>query len=150
MNTEALTKLADFLDTLPTSRFNFRRYFGHDWTPEQCGTTACALGWATTIPEFKMSLYRASDHTDFCHPGRSDGIGVNGDAWETVCAATLHTFDLTPEETQYLFVPDIDHDYHDISARPCQQYALTQKATPKHVAEHIRDFIAVGIRYDDV
>lgn len=51
-----LLKLADFLDALPPKRFDFSRWVGDDWQGDEqlsCGTTACALGWAATIPEFR-------------------------------------------------------------------------------------------------
>lgn len=50
-----LNVLARKLDTVPEVRFNYRRWVGSDWRGKpdlSCGTTACALGWATTIPEF--------------------------------------------------------------------------------------------------
>jgi hypothetical protein len=66
-----LTKLADFLAALPKDakkKFWMGRWFDHNEEHEHkfgefikpgdlkhCGTTACALGWAATIP----SLYRA-------------------------------------------------------------------------------------------
>lgn len=41
-----LLVLAEFLETkVPVEKFSLSRW--------QCGTTACAVGWAATIPEFK-------------------------------------------------------------------------------------------------
>lgn len=51
-----LLKLASFLRTLPRKRFDYRWWVGDDWQGGKdlsCGTTACALGWATVIPEFR-------------------------------------------------------------------------------------------------
>lgn len=51
-----LLKLAAFLEQLDPKRFNYRRWVGDDWKGAQdlsCGTTACALGWAATMPEFQ-------------------------------------------------------------------------------------------------
>lgn len=49
-----LTKLADFMDSLPADRahgFDMRTF--REQT--KCGTVACALGWATTIPSFRRA-----------------------------------------------------------------------------------------------
>jgi hypothetical protein len=51
-----LLLLADFLEKLPPERFNYGEWVGKDWGGKQdlsCGTTACALGWACTMPEFQ-------------------------------------------------------------------------------------------------
>lgn len=51
-----ILKLADFMEKLPPKRFNFLRWVGTDWkgAPDfSCGTTGCALGWATTMPFFR-------------------------------------------------------------------------------------------------
>lgn len=51
-----LLKLADFLEKLSRKRFDYSCWVGEDWEGKQdlsCGTTACALGWATTIPSFR-------------------------------------------------------------------------------------------------
>lgn len=65
-----LLKLADKLKTVPDANFNMGQWFGDDTTslgatlpdPIMCGTAACALGWATTIPEFHragLGLFRS-------------------------------------------------------------------------------------------
>lgn len=48
--------LANFLDELPMEKWNFDTWVGGQWqgNPDlSCGTTACAFGWAATIPEFQ-------------------------------------------------------------------------------------------------
>jgi hypothetical protein len=55
---ELLTELADFLDRLPEERFDYTRWVGRDWrgSPDlSCGTTACAIGWATTLPSWRAA-----------------------------------------------------------------------------------------------
>ncbi len=50
--------LAKFLRGLPPERFDYSSWVGDTWLKKQdlsCGTTACALGWAATIPEFRKS-----------------------------------------------------------------------------------------------
>lgn len=65
-----LLKLAAFLEALPKHLFNYC-WFCNSWnvtnlSPEKataCGTTACALGWATAIPSFRklgLKLLRGS------------------------------------------------------------------------------------------
>lgn len=74
-----LTKLIEFMETLPASankHFNMRYVVGHNqkdgpgtehkFDPmtiskkdlHTCGTTACALGWAATMPYFKRAGLR--------------------------------------------------------------------------------------------
>jgi hypothetical protein len=64
MNTERLKVLADFLLTVPSEQFNLREWRSRENDDdgssiddeellEDCKTTACAVGWACTIPAFK-------------------------------------------------------------------------------------------------
>lgn len=53
MNIERLTKLADFLDTVPERRFDLSRWRAAKGTIE-CGFAGCAVGWASLIPEFRV------------------------------------------------------------------------------------------------
>ena len=64
MNTERLRILADFLQTVPVENFNIASWRNKDsstYVPDdnlfahECGTTAYAVGWACTIPEFKAA-----------------------------------------------------------------------------------------------
>lgn len=55
-----LDVLADFLLTVPKEHFNlwdWARNYGPDWTMT-CGSTACAVGWAASIPEFQNLGFR--------------------------------------------------------------------------------------------
>lgn len=56
-----ILKLAAFVEKTPAKRFNFATIVGDNWggLPDlSCGTTACALGWATTMPLFrKLGLH---------------------------------------------------------------------------------------------
>lgn len=51
-----LRELADLLDRVPERKFNMNTWANelpHDLDPmkeDECGTTACVLGWATTLP----------------------------------------------------------------------------------------------------
>lgn len=64
MRKDRLKRLADFLQIVPEERFDMQRWVGDDFkgSPDlSCGTSACAVGWATTIPEFR----EAGLHLDF-------------------------------------------------------------------------------------
>ena len=59
-----LMVLAEFLRTVPRKRFNLESWVDDEYPPvldpenPECGSTACAVGWATTIPEFQaLGLY---------------------------------------------------------------------------------------------
>ena len=64
---DRLLLLADFLTTMDRERFNFSVFFDNAGTSQsqsdnplyhECGSTGCALGWATAIPEFReLGLY---------------------------------------------------------------------------------------------
>lgn len=69
-----LTKLADFMDALPPSarkHFDMSGWLQHEGKdhhqfgsfiepeyPLTCGTTACAAGWAATIPSFRKAGFK--------------------------------------------------------------------------------------------
>jgi len=66
-----LMKLADFLDTVPRKHFDMNIYVEGIRTGDgeykidglinhECGTSACALGWACTMPEFRKAGLRLS------------------------------------------------------------------------------------------
>lgn len=99
-----LLKLADFLDALPPERFDFGVWAGDDWkgAPDlSCGTTACALGWATTIPEFaRLGLRLVKGR------GRAHYVTIGRDHKEDASySAAYKVFGVTTEEFEYLFLP---------------------------------------------
>jgi hypothetical protein len=60
-----LLLLADFLDKLDPARFDYTDWVGDSWEGKQdlsCGTTACAMGWACTMPEFRALGLRLGKH----------------------------------------------------------------------------------------
>lgn len=99
-----LEVLALFLETeVVDERFDYAGWVGTDWEGREdlsCGTVACALGWATVIPEFQamgLSLNRT-----FAIPtirGRQDACG------STVGAegASQHIFGLSEYQHLCLF-----------------------------------------------
>lgn len=95
-----LLKLADFLEKLPKERFNFSSWVGDDWEGAKdlsCGTTACALGWATAMPEFHRL-----------------GLKLDSEGWprynrEVGADAAKSIFAIDSEEAEFLFTPRKRH-----------------------------------------
>lgn len=121
-----LLKLAAFLEKLPRDRFDYASFVGDDWKGTQdlsCGTTACALGWAATIPEFRragLTIKAIPDidggfYADVCTKKHSGGF-----------KAASEIFGLSNSDSSYLFAPDDEYP---------------EKATPKQVAKKIRNFV---------
>ena len=135
MNKERLLLLAEFLENeVSESRWNYRRIVGGNWggAPDlSCGTTACALGWATTIPELRdaglrLFLFTATPVKDLAYPCLYlDGTKI----FEAACKV----FGITMNEANFLFNPS-DQD----SETP------SPDASAAEVAQHIRAFVAVG------
>jgi hypothetical protein len=140
MNKRRLLRLAAFLEELPPKRFDYSVWVGFDWKGAKdlsCGTTACALGWATTIPSFGLRL---QDHGDVIvvrlrHPSsprpprRCD---IDPSIW-----AAMVAFGLSQNEAEYLFLPANLGFWKHSSGLPAT-------SSPKRVAKHIRDFVKRG------
>jgi hypothetical protein len=126
-----LLKVADLLEDIKPEKFFFGFFFSDSnrcakLDAEQkpllndCGTNACALGYASAIP----SLRRAGLKMVYMNMAwKVDGI-------EKV-------FGLSTHEVEYLFFP-IEDDPDQTLVYGKQ---LSRNATPKEVAEHIRNFV---------
>ncbi len=131
-----LLLLADFLEKLPPERFDFNRWVGWNWrgAPDiSCGASACALGWATTIPELHEAGLRLSID-------RVEGIGVihlasdvDFEFSDGPPRASRVVFGLSSREHERLFLPYTGID--DENGR------LSREASAKQVADHIRQFV---------
>lgn len=141
-----LLLLASFLEQLPDEKFDFRSWVSTNWDGKSeigCGTTACALGWATTLPQLAdagLMLVKT--------PG-SSGIGM-------VCLrnsvdmvddhspflASKEVFNLSREEHKLLFTPSFYND--DVHGFPL----LKPSATAIDVMNQIRAFVA--FKYPEV
>lgn len=88
---------------------------------EECGTSACAVGWAGTIPQFQKLGFTMDIREAFCDPAPSFQ-GHRG--WY----ATHAFFDLNWDSAHSLF------------SKNSPAYR-GQEATPKFVAQVIRDFV---------
>lgn len=137
INKERLLKLATFLDGLPDDAFHFgtwihggadlpERYVLQDVTNAlNCGTTACALGWCTAIPDFRALGVVFDKWGDVVLMKDGD---VKGDWMD----AARELFGINENEAKRLFLPSYGMD----------DEKLPEDATAKDVAEHIRNFVA--------
>ena len=120
-----LLKLAKFLQTVPRERFDYNTFVGDDWKGAQnlsCGTQACALGWAATMPTFRrLGLYLK----------QAGYPALKGDT-------RSHAFEVAAK----LFGISI-HDAHDLFSPMYNWDAGIDEgsATPKYVARKIRNFV---------
>lgn len=102
-----LRKLTDLLDTVPDERFDYVRWVGSNWQGKSdlsCGTTACALGWATTIPAFrKLGLRLLFDGFEGVH----NIVNINKpDECDTFKVAS-DLFRISYEDSVSLFAPGV-------------------------------------------
>lgn len=97
MNKKRLLKLADFLETVKPKEFRMDSWYNE--TP--CGTTACAFGWACSIPSFKRAglKMKVIRHTDVAYGD------VTFKGLESYNAASKF-FGIDIDEAEYLFSPD--------------------------------------------
>lgn len=123
-----LLELADLLDNLPKERFCYGFWVGEDWegSPDlSCGTSACAAGWATTLPSFRAKgLYLAN----YAPAYRTDDHTVYGEA------AMAVVLGIRVSDAAHLFLPHSWHPRFDT-------YSPPPYAGPKLVAAHIRAWL---------
>lgn len=121
-----ILKLADFVAKIPRRRFDFNTFVGDDWggaADLSCGTTACALGWATTMPLFKkLGLKLKSD------PQVYQRIKYRGRHPEIY---SQHLFGIDNSTFREIFYPSAFRLTH-----------LDPSATPKEWAKHARSIVA--------
>lgn len=121
MNKKRLLTLAKHLDKVAPKKFNL-----NEW---KCGTVACAVGHACTIPEFNKAGLKME-------PGKNRrfrwpiyrSVGEFGPDMSQGWGAVEDFFGLITTEAAYLFHAD---SYKDDYANP----------TPKLVAKRIRKFV---------
>jgi hypothetical protein len=126
-----LLKLAAFLRKLPRKRFHYDHVVGQDWKGRQdlsCGTTACAMGWAATMPIFrKLGLrMQVPEHGEF-------GDAVTDAAGSYVFAAS-EIFGISAGDADYLFSPETEHFERPKGPSP--------RASNTTVAAHIERYVA--------
>lgn len=132
-----LLKLAAYLRTVKPSRFDYRDVIrvpgsapAEILTAQSgatnelvCGATACAIGHAATMPEFRrLGLW-------------IDGFSVVGPENSTAFQGMERVFLLSRDESLYLFQPEMP----PISEG--NPYGPTNSATAEQVAAHIERFV---------
>ena len=115
MNAEHLHLLAAELRQWPFEQFNFAVWVGDDWQGKpdfSCGTTACALGVATTMPIFQalgLKLVKSRYGAGYVIVEGREPTHLYSGGEISLIDTSLHSamtiFDLTREEANYLFVP---------------------------------------------
>jgi len=133
MNKERLLVLANFLDTVPTFKFDLTSWRHHpgadhyvqdsdlvdsNLTDMTCGTTACAVGWACSIPEFNAQGLFWEDRPVY----EVAGVWGKHRSW----GAVTGFFDLGTYDAEHLFTYDL--------------YPFGERG-PKDVAARIRTFV---------
>lgn len=119
-----LRLLSDFLRTVPPDRFDLDYWASaaggrRTFAPDACGTTACAIGWACTLPAFNAAGLRL----DGVNPSYLDQDGFERRGW----AAADRVFGISRWETSHLFESSTYPD---------------EELTPAHVADRIDAFLA--------
>jgi hypothetical protein len=142
-----LLKLADFLQKLPRKRFNYASWVGEDWQGKEnlsCGTTACAFGWAATIPSLRKAGLRMKKVSGRGYVTLKNSK-YNNDFTMPRIAAT-EVFGLNNNEFEYLFLPDTwlttdSNMLGDSESILGLSGSPNDKADAKEVAKHIRRFV---------
>lgn len=115
--------LADFLEALPPKSFDLQCWSNRLPTEDgkvqpRCGTTACALGWTPSIPQFfklgaRLATNRAGEVFPYLKGGRK------GDAAPKRLSREL--FGLSEDDHAFLFLPShyptVDPSREDVSQR---------------------------------
>lgn len=129
MRADRLLRLADWLDRVDPERFYMCTWAQKD----ECGTTACAMGHACDIPEFKALGLRLDWSQRVAHvsfPGPTDTRVVD-------MSAAQRLFDIEEVQAMYLFASETEAG--DTRA----------DETPKDVAKRIRELVANPMHIPD-
>ncbi len=111
MNRRRLRKLAKFLKTVPPKRFDMGKWASFEFSKENCGTSACAFGWATVcFPRSGLSMGPMNCVMDTVLFNDQDGED-----------AAMAFFDLTEDQVDEIFLSD--------------------PMTPKQKAKHIEQLL---------
>ena len=129
-----LLKLAAFLDNVPPERFDLSFWYGrfldggshvndYEYFKNNCGTAACAIGWACTIPSFRKAGLRINPNSDY------------GENYYTPVYKSYREFTAV-NEFFGLEIQDSQHLFFDSS------YPERFRTSPKTVADRIREFVS--------
>lgn len=100
---------------VPEEQFNYRQWVGKDWQGKSdlsCGTKACALGWATTIPSLRKCGLRLQLGQTNSWGEKTWGTVVNikDTSVDDPFEIAEKIFALTYEQSEHLFAPSLDSD----------------------------------------
>lgn len=127
-----LLKLADFLEALDPEDFDYSTWCNARWTGEpSCGTTACALGWATAMPCFRRLGARMISGGHPYLEGDEDGY---------IPTLSHKLFGLNEMEHDHLFEGYALWDADGEVVAP----ALKWYCTHQQAAAHIRRFVELS------
>ncbi len=147
-----LLKLAELLESLPPERFNYGHWVGENYKGRanlSCGTTACALGWATTMPSLrklgfrlKQSQVASGKHLEpvVIKPLKRTMVARDNDPDDTDLACN-ELFGLDMSDVMLLFIPNYNYRHTDTGIM-----GLPRSASAKAVAGNIRMFVASSKR----
>lgn len=130
-----LLALAAFLESLPPERFDYGTWADDRKKGSLCGTTACALGWACSMPAFRRQGLRLVWYGVFGDAYPSDTV-----TGESGTGAACRVFGLSDAEAAYLFLPEHNPKW-TITNLPGLKRAPAPSASAKDVAKHIRAFV---------
>lgn len=114
---QRLLRLAEFLETVPSDRLRMSGWStAHESLLDECGTSACAAGWADIIPEFRAAGYSCKSQHGPIY-GEKEGF-----------AALRAFFELDYESSWHLFF--------------ALEYPDPDSIAPSDVTARIREFVA--------
>lgn len=134
MRTDLLIKVCELLIALPKDRFHYGHWVGQGWEGREnlsCGTTACALGWATQIPECRdlgLTFDRLGITPKDRHPMLAHVLRIASEV-----------FQISGSDAIYLFLPDAHH--RDNRVHDALGYSPGSHCPAIEVARHIRKFV---------
>jgi len=123
-----LIALASFLEKkVPKKRFDFDRVVGPGGSARRCGTSACAMGWAPSVPLLRKAGLRRD------YAGRLRTLNTTGAHYLSIAC---WLFDIKFEEANFLFTPGLPDAENTYTLLPSD-------AGPRDVASRIRNFVRV-------
>lgn len=131
--------LVEFLKTsIPKARFDFSKWVGPEWKGKpdlSCGTTACALGWATTIPELRaqgLKLFKDEQGAKFPVMEKYLNKVPHMDPLDLAILSCQVLFGIDTSTAARFFIP--------VDSR-VKGSVLPESATAADVAELIREYL---------
>lgn len=140
MNKERLLKLADFLEELPETKFNFLEVIYKYDEINNCGSVCCAVGWTPRLFPDEVSW-----------DGFQKLINPHTNTQEPYTDVAERLFGINISDAEGLFSPDeqynLRRDYIDDETydpfKPHMFPDLGDQAKPKQVAQLIRNYVEV-------